>query len=124
MRCKRLPAKTVVFILLVSQFYPVLAYSDAEEPNNKQSYISSETALALRMLSQLQVQPGMEFDVQELINASTNLTDTDGDGMQSHLALKLPKHWKTRILIGSISRRIFQSSMKIHEHKIHIGTLK
>jgi len=73
---------TVIFALLASLFQPALAYNVSNEnPDQDTSPVSVETISVLRALSQLQVQntASENPNVQALIDASTNMTDTDGD---------------------------------------------
>ncbi len=80
MRNSRICAFAIIIIVLASQFYPVAA-SNHQDPMEEASYISMETVAALSMVSQLKVQtqPNNGLNIIELINASTNKTDTDGD---------------------------------------------
>ena len=80
MRNSQICAFAFIIIVLAAQFYPVAA-SNHQDPMEKASYISMETVAALSMVSQLKVQtqPNNGLNIIELINASTNKTDTDGD---------------------------------------------
>ncbi|MBP1909749.1 hypothetical protein [Methanolobus bombayensis] len=74
----------LVITLLTAQFYPVVAASNedifSEEDEN---YIPQDTVTALSMVSQIKMQnPAANgLDVLELINVTTDPTDTDGDGL-------------------------------------------
>ena len=72
----------IIVILLFAQFYPAAA-SSSQESLQEPSYVSTGTAAALAMVSQLnfQTQVNTNLDMVELIDASTNKTDTDGDGL-------------------------------------------
>ncbi|WP_342304162.1 hypothetical protein [Methanolobus sp. ZRKC5] len=72
----------IIVILLAAQFYPAAA-SSRQESLQEPSYISTGTAAALEMMSQLssQNQINTNMDVVGLIDASTNITDTDSDGL-------------------------------------------
>ncbi len=72
----------VIVILLAAQFYPAAA-SNSQESLQEPSYISTGTAAALAMVSQLssQNQANTDLDVVGLIDVSANKTDTDGDGL-------------------------------------------
>ncbi|NOR48844.1 MAG: hypothetical protein GQ533_12515, partial [Methanosarcinaceae archaeon] len=72
----------IIVLLLSAQVYPAVA-SSSQESLQEPSYISTGTAAALAMVSQLnfQTQVNANLDIVELIGASTNQTDTDGDGL-------------------------------------------
>lgn len=84
MQCGRIWIIAVIILLLVALFQPAVASSGFDQNTDKKtSYLSVETVSALEMLSQLQVQTQHNngLNIIELINASTNKTDTDGDGL-------------------------------------------
>ncbi|AKB25595.1 hypothetical protein MSMTP_2126 [Methanosarcina sp. MTP4] len=72
----------IILILLAAQFYPAAA-SSSQESVQEPSYISTGTAAALAMVSQLSVQNQINtnLDIVGLIDVSTNKTDTDKDGL-------------------------------------------
>jgi hypothetical protein len=82
----------VVITLLGAQFYPAVAasnedlYSDEEE-----SYVPQDAVMALSMVYQITTQTpsGSGLDVLELINLTTDLTDSDGDGLPDSVELVL-----------------------------------
>ena len=80
LRNNHICASALVIIILAAQFYPVAAASN-QESLQKPFEISMGTVAALSMVSQLKVQtqPNNGLNVIELINTSTNKTDTDGD---------------------------------------------
>ncbi|MFY1110208.1 MAG: 6-bladed beta-propeller [Methanosarcinaceae archaeon] len=72
----------IIVILLAAQFYPAAA-SSSQESLQEPSYISTGTAAALAMVSQLsfQNQINTDLDIVRLISVSENKTDTDSDGL-------------------------------------------
>lgn len=83
MQIKALCKLIVIVALLVAQFYPAVATSNDEVLQDDIPSISRDTVTALSMVSQIKAQTPSDngLDVRRLINASTNKTDTDGDGL-------------------------------------------
>jgi hypothetical protein len=74
----------LVITLLSAQFYPAVAANNEDIFNEEDSaYIPQDTVTALSMVSQIKMQnPAANgLDVLELINVTTDPTDTDGDGL-------------------------------------------
>ena len=70
--------------MLGAQFYPAVAASNEDLFSDKdETYIPQDTVTALSMVSQIKMQnPAANgLDVLELINVTTDQTDTDGDGL-------------------------------------------
>lgn|GEM_PF-6964146 len=81
---KKLFHSLVVILLLLAQFYPAAAASSDDLFNDEdENYIPQDTVTALSMMSQIKMQnPAANgLDVLELINVTTDPTDTDGDGL-------------------------------------------
>ncbi len=81
---RQILVSTIIFILLASLFQPALAYSISNDnPDQDPFPVSVETISVLRGLSQFQVQDKTDEtqNIQALIEASTDMTDTDGDGL-------------------------------------------
>ncbi len=82
----------VVITLLGAQFYPAVAATNEDlYSNEEESYVPQDAVMALSMVSQLKTQTpsGSGLDVLELINLTTDPTDSDGDGLPDSVELVL-----------------------------------
>ncbi|WP_406670413.1 hypothetical protein V7O67_15000 [Methanolobus sp. ZRKC4] len=82
----------IVIILLGAQFYPAVAASNEDLfYNEDDSYIPQDTLMSLSMVSQIKTQTPSDngLDVLELINLTTDPSDSDGDGLPDSVELVL-----------------------------------